>query len=128
MSPLFRRSEEKQAQRAAAKEEVERLRARSVDDLAVEVLTGLGPDGPTHATSIRAQQLAQYLLRDFPGAGQGASLDLLPAVNKAIDLLHEAELVVPISVTRQPVWKITTRGQHALAEGDVRERLREHLT
>ncbi len=124
MSPLFHRNEEKAARRAAAKEEVERLRKLSVEDLAVDVMPGLGPDGPTHGTSMRAQQLCEYLLRDFPGYGQSATLDLLPAVNRALDLLEEAKLVAPISVQRTPVWRITPRGESTLTEGTVRERLR----
>jgi DNA-binding transcriptional ArsR family regulator len=127
MSPLFRRSEEKQARRAAGKAEVVRLRALSVEDLAANMLTGLGPDGPTHGTSIRAQQLAQYLLREFPGAGQRATLDLLSAVNRALDVLREAGLVAPISVQREPVWRITPRGERTLADGTVRSRLGEVL-
>jgi hypothetical protein len=127
VSPLFRRSEEKQAQRAAGKAEVERLRALSVEDLAADMLSGLGPDGPTHGTSIRAQQLAQYLLREFPGAGQRATLDLLAAVNRALDVLRDAGLVAPISVQREPVWRITARGQRTLADGTVRSRLGEVL-
>ncbi len=123
MSPLFRRSEEKEARRAAGKAEVERLRALNVEDLAADMLSGLGPDGPTHGTSIRAQQLAEYLLREFPGAGQRATLDLLAAVNRALDMLREAGLVSPISVQRDPVWRITPRGERTLADGTVRSRL-----
>lgn len=123
MSPLFRRSEEKEARRAAGKAEVERLRALNVEDLAADMLSGLGPDGPTHGTSIRAQQLAEYLLREFPGAGWRATLDLLAAVNRALDMLREAGLVSPISVQRDPVWRITPRGERTLADGTVRSRL-----
>ncbi|MBV9364612.1 MAG: hypothetical protein JOY89_10245 [Solirubrobacterales bacterium] len=124
MSPLFRRSEEKAARKAAAKQEIERLRALSVDDLAADVLLGLGPDGPTHGTSVWPQQLCQYLLRDYPGAGQMETLDLLAVVNRALDTLHDARLVSPISVQRTPVWRITPLGERTLAEGNVRERLR----
>ena len=124
MSPLFRRSEEKAARKAAAKQEIERLRALSVDDLAADVLLGLGPDGPTHGTSVWPQQLCQYLLRDYPGAGQMDTLDLLAAVDRALDTLHDARLVSPISVQRTPVWRITPLGERTLAEGNVRERLR----
>ena len=46
MSPLFRRSEEKAAQKAAADGEIERLRALSVDDLAADLLPGLGTGWP----------------------------------------------------------------------------------
>jgi hypothetical protein len=124
LSPLFRRSEEKAARKAAAKAEIERLRAVRVDDLAVDVLHGLGPDGPTHGTSVRGQQLCEYLLKDFPGAGQMDTLNLLAPVNKALDRLYDAGLVAPISVQRTPVWRITPLGESILAEGTVRERLR----
>ena len=123
MSPLFRRSEEKAARKAAAKQEIERLRALSVDELAVLLLPGLGPDGPTRGASMWAQQLAGYLLRDYPGAGQLDTLDLMSAVNKALDMLQDARLVSPISVQRTPRWQITPLGQRTLAEGSVRERL-----
>ena len=124
MSPIFRRSEEKAARKAAAKQEIERLRALSVDDLAVIVLPGLGPDGPTHGTSVWPQQLCSYLLADYPGAGQRDTLDLLAPVSRALDRLEDARLVSPISVQRTPVWRITPLGESTLAEGNVRERLR----
>ena len=124
MSPLFRRSEEKAARKAAAKVEIERLRALSVDDLAARVLLGLGPDGPTHGTSVWPQQLCQYLLKDYPGAGQMDTLDLLTPVNRALDTLEAARLVSPISVQRTPLWQITPLGERTLAEGTVREHLR----
>lgn len=123
MSPLFRRSEEKVARREAAKREIERLRAMRIDDLAIDLLPALGPDGPTRGTSIWPQQLCGYLLRDYPGAGKMDALDLLVPVNKALDRLEDARLVSPISVQRTPVWKITSAGEDALADGTVRERL-----
>ena len=123
MSPLFRRSEEKVARKAAARVEIDRLRALSVDDLAVKVLPGLGPDGPTHATSVRGQQLCEYLLKDYPGAGHLDTLDLMAAVNRALDRLQDARLVSPISVQRTPIWRITPLGETILAEGTVRQRL-----
>ena len=123
MSPLFRRSEEKAARKAAAKQEIERLRALSVDDLAADLLPGLGPDGPTHGASVWPQQLCQYLLKDYPGAGQMQTLDLSVAVNRALDRLQHAGLVSPISVQRTPLWRITPLGESTLAEGNVRERL-----
>jgi hypothetical protein len=123
MSPLFRRSEEKSARKAAAKAEIDRLRALSVDDLAVQVLDGLGPSGPTAGTSVREQQLCQHLLRDHPGAGHLDTLDLLPAVRRALDRLETAGLVSPISHQRTPVWRITPLGESTLAAGTVRQRL-----
>lgn len=124
MSPLFRRNEEKAARKAAAKQEIERLRALGVDDLAVMLLPGLGPDGPTHGTSVWPQQLCEYLLAEYPGAGRMDTLDLLAPVSRALDRLDGAGLVSPISVQRTPVWRITPLGESILAEGTVRERLR----
>jgi hypothetical protein len=123
VSPLFHRSEEKVARKEAAKREIERLRALRIDELAIDLLPGLGPDGPTHGTSIWPQQLCGYLLRDYPGAGKMDTLDLLVPVNKALDRLEDARLVSPISVQRTPVWRITPAGEDALADGTVRERL-----
>jgi len=126
VSPLFRRNEEKAARKAAAKQEIERLRALNVDDLAMAVLPGLGPDGPTHGTSVWPQQLCGYLLVDYPGAGQMDTLDLIAAVNRALDRLEGVGLVQPISVQRTPVWRITPLGETTLAEGTVRRRLQAH--
>lgn len=123
MSPLFRRSQETVERKAAAKREIERLRALSVFDLAAAVLPGLGPDGPTRGASVWPQQLCEYLLRDYPGAGWGETLDLVAAVNRALDMLEDAHLVRPISVQRTPRWQITPLGERALAEGNVSERL-----
>jgi hypothetical protein len=123
VSPLFRRSEEKVARKAAAKQEIERLRALSVFDLATLVLPGLGPDGPTRGASAFPQQLSDWLLKDYPGAGFQDTLDLIAAVNKALDLLKDAHLVGTISLQRTPRWQITPLGESALAEGNVRKRL-----
>ena len=95
-----------------------------MDDLATELMQALGPDGPTHGTSIRVQQLCEYLLRDYPGAGQMDTLNLSAPVNRALDRLERIGLVSPISVTRSPVWRITPLGESTLTEGDLRERLR----
>jgi hypothetical protein len=127
VSPLFRRSAEKTERKAAAKREVERLRALSVDELAVALMPGLGPNGPTKGTSVRVQQLCEYLLADFPGAGQLATLDLLASARRALELMHGAGLVAPISVQREPVWRITPLGEVALAEGTVRRRVMREI-
>jgi DNA-binding transcriptional ArsR family regulator len=124
VSPLFRRSEEKAARRAAAKEEIERLRALSVDELAAKILPGLGPDGPTHGNSVYVQQLCLYLLADFPGAGRMDPLDLRPAVRRSLERLENAGLVTTISVQREPLWRLTPLGESTLAEGTLPERLR----
>ena len=123
VSPLFRRSEEKAAQRAAAEREVERLRALNVDDLAADLLPALGRAGPAHGTSVRTQVLCAYLLAEHPGAGRLATVHLLAAVRRALDRLEANGLASPISVQREPVWRITPLGEQTLADGTVRRRL-----
>jgi hypothetical protein len=120
---VFRRSPEKAARKAAARAEIDRLRALGVGDLALAVLPGLGPDGPTRGTSVRVQQLCDYLLAGHPGAGHMDTLDLLAPVSRALDLLHGAGLVAPISVQRNPVWRITPIGEMTLADGTARQRV-----
>ncbi len=123
MSPLFRRSEEQLAQRAAADAEITRLKARSIEDLAVELLPVIAPDGPLGATSVRVQQLCEYLLRDVPGAKRKA-LDLLSTVREALEALDRVGLVTTVSIQRSPNWRITSLGKTALAEGTVEQRVR----
>jgi hypothetical protein len=124
VSPLFRRSEEKVARKAAAKAEIERLRALNIDDLSEQVLTGLGPDGPAKGASVRVQQLCEYLLRDFPGAGRLDTLDLMSPVRRALERLEGLGLVSPISIQRDPVWRLTPLGESTLAAGTVRKLLK----
>ena len=123
MSPLFHRNPEKAALKAAAKEEIARLRGLSVDDLAVDLFPGLGPDGPTHGESVTRQKLCRYLLADHPGAGQMDTLDLMAPVARALDRLEGLGLVTTISVQREPFWQITPLGETTLANGTLRERL-----
>ena len=85
--------------------------------------TGGLSHGPTGGASVWPQQLCEYLLKNYPGAGRGDTLDLLAAVNRALDLLEDARLVRPISVQRTPRWQITPLGERTLAEGNVSQRL-----
>jgi hypothetical protein len=72
---------------------------------------------------VRVQQLCEYLLEDYPGAGRLDTLDLLAAVTRALERLQDARLVSPISVQRVPIWRIRPLGETILAEGKVRHRL-----
>jgi hypothetical protein len=125
MSPLFRKSEKKVAAEAAMQVEIERLKALSAEDLAVALLPRLGPDEANQRTSVRVQQLCEYLVRDFPGAGQLQPLKLMSNVNEALKTLNGAELVYPISHQRSPFWRITPLGATALAEGTIEQALRK---
>jgi hypothetical protein len=120
---LFRKSEEKLAVEAAALEEIKRLKTLSTDELAVVVLPGLGPEFTAPGRHLRAQQLCEYLLRDFPGLGRTRPLMLMAPVRRALERLEDAGLISSISYDRSPLWRITEAGTSALAAGAVAERL-----
>jgi hypothetical protein len=123
MSPLFRKSKKKVAAEAAMQSEIDRLKALSTEDLAVALLPALGPDGVDPRSSLRVQQLCEYLVSEFPGAGKLQPLRLMPRVNEALAKLHQAELVSSLSLQRSPVWRITRLGETALAEGTTEQHL-----
>ncbi len=125
MSPLFRKSEEKVAQEAAVQAEIERLKALSVEDLAVMLMPALGPDGANQGNSVRVQQLCDYLVTDFPGGKSLQPLQLMTRVNEALEKLKQAELVTTISHQRSPVWRITHLGTTTLAEGTIEQHVRK---
>jgi hypothetical protein len=122
---LFRKSEQKVAQEAAAQAEIERLKALSVEELAVVLLPRLGPDGAGSGRYVRPQQLCNYLLRDFPGAGQMKPLQLMARVRRALERLEDAGLVSSMSYQRSPVWRITSLGDTTLIEGTIEQHVRE---
>jgi hypothetical protein len=124
MSRLFRRRVDEVAQ-AAAQAEIERLKALSVNDLAVELMAGLGRNGVNNGYSVRVQQLCTYLVRDFPGAGQLQTLELMSAVHEGLLRLAQAELVYEISHQRSSVWRITRLGEATVADGTIHEHIGE---
>jgi hypothetical protein len=120
---LFRKSDEKIAQEAAAQAEIDRLKTLSAEELAVIVLAGLGPEEAAPGHNLRPQQLCEYLLRDFPGHGQSKPLQLMARVRRALDRLEDAGLVSSFSLQRSPVWQITSLGTSVLADGTAEDRL-----
>jgi hypothetical protein len=123
MVRLFRKSEEKLAREAAAQAEIDRLRTLGAEELAVILLVGMGPEVVGPGRHLRPQQLCEYLLRDFPGIGQMRPLQLMAPVRRALDRLEEAGLVSSMSYERSPVWRITSVGVTALADGSAEHHL-----
>jgi hypothetical protein len=125
MLRLFRKSEERLAQEAATQSEIDRLKTLSVEELAVLVLPGLGPEVAARGRNLRQQQLCEYLLRDCVGIGQTRPLQLMARVRRALDRLEQAGLVSSFSLERSPLWQITDLGVSVLAEGTVEDHLRQ---
>lgn len=123
MLQRFRKSEEKLAIEAAAQAEITRLRALSDEELAVIVLPGLGPEVAAPGRNLRAQQLCEYLLRDFPGLGQTKPLQLMAPVRRALERLEGAGLISSMQYDRSPLWRITSLGTSALADGTTEQHL-----
>jgi hypothetical protein len=119
----FRKSEEKIALEAAAQAEIARLKKLSVEELALTLLPGLGPEVAIPGHNLRSQQLCEYLLRDFPGIGQTMPLQLMAPVRRALDRLEDVGLVQSMSYERSPRWQITSLGTRVLAEGSAEHHL-----
>ena len=120
---LFHKSEEKIAQEAAVDGEIERLKTLSIGQLAVILLPGLELEGPGPGRYLRPQQLCEYLLRDFPGAGLTRTLQLMARVNRALDELENAGLVSSFAYERSPRWRITSLGTRVVADGTAEQHL-----
>ncbi len=119
----FRKSEERVALEAAAQAEIARLKTLSVEELAVNLLPRFGPERLAPGQSLRPQQLCEYLLRDFPGVGQTMPLQLMARVRRALDRLEDAGLISSVSITRSPVYSITSLGTSVLADGTAEQHL-----
>jgi hypothetical protein len=121
MSPLFRKSVEKVAQEAAGLAELERLRGLGANDLALAILPALGPDGIAHARAgVRPQHLCDWLTASFPGAFKFNPLQLLLPVRDGRQRLEHANLVSSSSLDRASLWRLTSLGETALADGTAR--------
>ena len=126
MSPLFRKSEKRLAQEAAAKAEFEHLCALPVPELAAEILPTFGPDAkrPVH-TSLGA---SRRLMERYGGVGVTYLRGLEQPMEEAIQALEHASLLTRKvrsygSGNTEMLMYITRLGETALAEGNVRRYL-----
>jgi hypothetical protein len=120
---LFGKSEEKRAREAAADAEIARLKTLTPTELAAMLLPAMAADGVGQGHTMRVQQLCDYLLRDFQSPGKLRALELSSRTYDALDDLQKLGLVSSVSIQRSPLWKITSRGEQALADGSLAARL-----
>jgi hypothetical protein len=119
--------EEKQAHKAAAQAELDRLKALSPEGLAVEVLPLLAKITTEHKniTYANAMVIMLRFLDGYHGAGASGNAALNMPVRDALQRLEHANLVERKSVNEHGSdgWRVTDLGQQALAAGDVAARL-----
>jgi hypothetical protein len=124
MSPLFRKSADTAGEQAAGEAELNRLTSLSTVDLAVEIMSAFGPDGPDSSRGINAVQVAQWLMASYTRS-PGLKPLLLPIQN-ATQVLQRAGLVeqkVSGLGTGSSSAKASALGEQALAEGTVHQLL-----
>ena len=124
MSPLFQKNEEKAAREAAAFAELERLRALAPDELALEVLPALGPDGPRGARLVRVQDICKWLMRSHRAGLKASPMQLLAVVREALQRLEHADLVWSRQSDGPSLWKLTRLGEQAISGGTAAQHLR----
>jgi hypothetical protein len=123
---MFRKSEEKKARDAAAQAEVDRLKALSPDELAVEILPVLGSDAvPGGVRGARVQEIIKGLLSASSASWTVNTGVLLLPVREALQRLEHANLVMQMGsgVDQATHWRITSEGQGTVARGDAAEKL-----
>jgi hypothetical protein len=123
MSPLFQKGEEKAAREAAAFAELERMRALAPDELALEVLPALGPDGPRGSRFVRVQDICKWLMRSHRVGLKASPMQLLAVVREALQRLEHADLVWSMQSDGPSLWKLTRLGEQALSGGTAAQHL-----
>jgi hypothetical protein len=123
---LFRKSEEKRAQEAAAQAEIERLRTLRPEALALEVLPAMGTEAlRSKVTGVRVQEVCTQLLDGFRATMTVNTGVLLLPVKEALQRLEHANLIMQMAsgVDQSTKWRITTTGEETLADGTAAAKL-----
>ncbi|HEX4107650.1 MAG TPA: hypothetical protein VHX88_05920 [Solirubrobacteraceae bacterium] len=118
---MFGSAGKKAARAAATREELQRLAALPLVDLAVAVLPAFAPASEPPARGPSVWWAAAWLLREQRGAARQLK-DLHEPVRTAIEALLQVGLLERHDGRALHV-AITAAGEAALAAGDVRERL-----
>jgi hypothetical protein len=125
MSPLFKKSEAKQAEEEAAKAEADRLGALPPAELAVELMPVFGPDGPTRRGPTGGINIVQVLSGFMSKTPHGTRYlrQLDAPVREGLQVLEHAELILRTTRQETTWYKATRLGETALAEGTVQQHI-----
>ncbi|MEZ0349249.1 hypothetical protein [Mycobacterium sp. pR1184] len=110
----------------AAQSDFESLMVLAPADLAAELMSAFGPDGPRHGKDVHTLHLVSWLLRRHRGANKMSrpAEQLYAVVGEAMQVLEHAELVrVTQRGDRSSHWNATRSGTAALADGTVRQQI-----
>jgi len=121
---LFGNRAKKEAKKAAAAAESERLVGLSVVDLAVAVMPAFGPGGIEAKSGHQqgAMEVTEWLFRNSSTAVEYRQPTLGPVI-EALQALDNAGLLEKRSFGGGSTYHATRAGEEALAGGSVRERL-----
>jgi hypothetical protein len=125
--PLFRKKDHT-AEGEVTQGRFEWLMGLSSADLAAELMPAFGPDGPRHGKDVHSLQLVSWLMRRYRDGGNVSrpAEKLYAAVREAMQVLEHAELVhARQSGDGGLHWNATRLGAAALADGDVRKRIKD---
>ena len=124
---MFRRSEEKRAEKrareAAIQAEIDRLKALGPEALAVEVLPILAAEA---AKKSRVGHLyVSDICRELVGTVSGrVNLALKQPVREALQRLEHANLVLQVaSADMGSSWRVTAEGEQAVEAGNIADKL-----
>ena len=98
-------------------------------DLAAELMTFFGPDGPRPGVRVDSSQFTQWMFRDYPKQ-TGLVVRARPvdeSIHEAIQLLEHAELVYLRGTSDWATYNPTRLGLATLANGKaaVRQRIKD---
>jgi hypothetical protein len=122
VSPLFANRGDKAEDEGAAGAEADRLAALTATDLAVELMSAFGPQGPGRGQppELNFLQLSSWLMRSHRG-GTKYLRDLERPVRASVQVLEVAGLVQHRGQSNR--LSPTAAGEAALIDGSVRQRL-----
>ncbi|MGX9788858.1 hypothetical protein [Mycobacterium sp. MMS18-G62] len=104
-----------------AQVELARLNALSPADLAGEIMSAFGPDGPKRGGNVTEAHIADWLFRSYRRASVYAAAVRVPVL-EALQVLEHAELIRLDNPWSAPnYWCATRLGLEAIVNGDARQ-------
>jgi hypothetical protein len=119
---LFGNKQEKEAERAAAQAESDRLAGLSAKELAVEVMPAFGAEGPGKGgNEIGTLQVGIFLMKDRP-RGSAYLKPLVDPIRESFQILENTGLIVEkVRGIGGSMVSVTRLGDEALENGSYKQ-------